>query len=69
MFTIIAKEMGLPWRAVESTFWEMGQENLAIRINVPVQSKSSSLKRETPGGTGGANTRVRRRKKTDPIEE
>lgn len=33
---MIAKEMELPWRAVESMHWQMGQEDLASRANVPV---------------------------------
>ena len=33
---MIAKEMGLPWRAVESMHWTMGPEDMAARANVPV---------------------------------
>lgn len=33
---MIAKEMGLPWRAVEAMHWQMGCEDMASRANVPV---------------------------------
>jgi hypothetical protein len=36
MWDMIAKEMGLPWRAVESMHWTMGPEDMAARANVPV---------------------------------
>jgi hypothetical protein len=36
MWDMVAKEMELPWRAVESMHWQMGQEDLASRANVPV---------------------------------
>lgn len=36
MWDMIAKEMGLPWRAVESMHWQMGCEDMASRANVPV---------------------------------
>jgi len=50
---MIAKEMELPWRAVESMHWQMGQEDLASRANVPVfqphlsaTTKTTSSKRK-----------------------
>jgi hypothetical protein len=33
---MIAKEMGLPWRAVEAMHWQMGCEDMASRANVSV---------------------------------
>src|ERR1700749_2549675 len=36
MWDMIAKEMGLPWRAVEAMHWQMGCEDMASRANVPV---------------------------------
>jgi len=53
MWDMIAKEMELPWRAVESMHWQMGQEDLASRANVPVfqshiPNKSSSSKSILP---------------------
>ncbi|KAF2672159.1 hypothetical protein BT63DRAFT_189991 [Microthyrium microscopicum] len=36
MWDMIAKEMGLPWRAVEAMHWQMGCEDMAQRANVPV---------------------------------
>jgi hypothetical protein len=53
MWDMIAKEMELPWRAVESMHWQMGQEDLAGRANVPVfqphiaTSSSGTLKQGT----------------------
>jgi hypothetical protein len=46
---MIAKEMELPWRAVESMHWQMGQEDLASRANVPVfQPHISSVNKSSP---------------------
>lgn len=36
MWEMVAKEMGLPWRAIEGIHWEMGREEMASRANVPV---------------------------------
>jgi hypothetical protein len=36
MWDMIAKEMNLPWRAVESMHWHMGAEEMAQRANVAV---------------------------------
>lgn len=33
---MVAKEMGLPWRAIEAIHWQMGAEEMASRANVPV---------------------------------
>src|ERR1700744_236764 len=49
MWDMIAKEMELPWRAVESMHWQMGQEDLASRANVPVcQPHISTVKKSSP---------------------
>lgn len=39
---MIAKEMGLPWRAVEAMHWSMGCEDMASRANVSVFQPHSS---------------------------
>lgn len=36
MWEMVAKEMGLPWRAIEAIHWQMGAEEMASRANVPV---------------------------------
>jgi hypothetical protein len=55
---MVAKEMGLPWRAIEAIHWQMGPEEMASRANVPVfqahntqRSKSPPISRANPVGT------------------
>lgn len=36
MWEPVAKEMGMPWRAVESKHWELGAGNMAERAGVPM---------------------------------
>jgi hypothetical protein len=53
MWETIAKEMGLPWRAIEGIHWEMGREEMASRANVPVfqpHAAISAPQRLTPPG-------------------
>ena len=33
---MIAKEMALPWRAIEAMHWQIGEVEMASRVNVPV---------------------------------
>jgi hypothetical protein len=32
MWQLIAKEMGLPWKALETKHWEMGEKDMARRV-------------------------------------
>jgi hypothetical protein len=55
---MIAKEMALPWRAVEAMHWQMGQEDMASRANVPVfqphvstTTKTSGISKKGPKGS------------------
>ena len=50
MWEMVATEMGLPWRAVEAMHWQMGQEEMASRANVPVfQPHGSGRGTRSPG--------------------
>src|ERR1700749_3867633 len=54
MWDMIAKEMSLPWRAVESMHWQMGAEEMAQRANVAVfqtHVPSSSLPKNPSGSS------------------
>lgn len=35
MWALIAKEMAIPWRAVEAMHWELGEQEMACRANPP----------------------------------
>ncbi|KIV99110.1 hypothetical protein, variant [Verruconis gallopava] len=53
MWEMVAKEMGLPWRAIEGIHWEMGREEMASRANVPVfqpHTTSATTQRRSPPG-------------------
>lgn len=59
MFEMIATELGMPWRAVESMHWQMGVEEISERANervfqtYPSASKPRSPPPSTPGSSGG----------------
>jgi hypothetical protein len=57
---MIAKEMELPWRAVESMHWQMGQEDLASRANVPV------FQSHIPNKSSSSTTASRRKNSRSP---
>ena len=56
MWELIAKEMGLPWRAIEGIHWDMGRDEMASRADVPVfqphtaATKTSTPQRRSPSG-------------------
>ena len=46
MWSILAKEMGMPWRAVEAMHWEMGEaelRNRAARTHISDQGRQNAL--------------------------
>ena len=54
MWEMVAKEMGLPWRAIEGIHWDMGREEMASRANVPVfqphAAATTTPQRRSPPG-------------------
>jgi hypothetical protein len=59
---MIAKEMSLPWRAVESMHWQMGAEEMAQRANVAVfQSHVPALTTVKPALSSASTTGTTRR--------
>lgn len=48
MWETIAKEMGLPWRAIEGIHWDMGRDEMASRANVPVFQPHAAATTSTP---------------------
>ena len=40
---MIAKEMGIPWRAAEAMHWQLGEEEIARRARTVPFSHSSSV--------------------------
>merc|ERR1711981_89163 len=48
MWDPIAKEMGLPWRSIESIHWDMGPGEMASRANVPVFQPHAAATTLTP---------------------
>lgn len=53
MWEMVAKEMGLPWRAIEGIHWDMGREEMASRANVPVfqpHANAGVPQRRSPSG-------------------
>ena len=54
MWEMVAKEMGLPWRAIEGIHWDMGREEMASRANVPVfqphAAATTTPQRRSPTG-------------------
>src|ERR1700760_2761237 len=53
MWEMVAKEMGLPWRAIEGIHWEMGRDEMASRANVPVfqpHAATNTTQRRPPPG-------------------
>lgn len=63
MWSQVAKEMGIPWRAAESMHWQLGEQEMARRAGVVPFSLSSvaldappkkrSPSRRSPTPTGG----------------
>jgi hypothetical protein len=52
---MVAKEMGLPWRAIEAIHWQMGAEEMAQRANVPVFQAHSTQRSKSPPPVSRAN--------------
>ncbi|KAF2423179.1 hypothetical protein EJ08DRAFT_596367 [Tothia fuscella] len=48
MWEMVAKEMGLPWRAIEAIHWQMGPEEMASRANVPVFQAHNAQRSKSP---------------------
>jgi hypothetical protein len=51
---MVAKEMGLPWRAIEAIHWQMGAEEMASRANVPVfqpHTMAAGVRTKSPSGS------------------
>ncbi|KAE8549035.1 hypothetical protein EYB25_007550 [Talaromyces marneffei] len=52
MWIIIAQKMELPWRAVESMHWKMGEQEMARRVGViPVPRSEGPIKLRAKGDT------------------
>lgn len=54
MWEMVAKEMGLPWRAIEAIHWQMGAEEMASRANVPVfqpHATAAGVRTKSPPGS------------------
>ncbi|QDS76982.1 hypothetical protein FKW77_005754 [Venturia effusa] len=58
MWEMVAKEMGLPWRAIEAIHWQMGAEEMASRANVPVfqpHATAAGVRTRSPPGSKNPN--------------
>ncbi|TLD32078.1 hypothetical protein E2P81_ATG07568 [Venturia nashicola] len=58
MWEMVAKEMGLPWRAIEAIHWQMGAEEMASRANVPVfqpHATAAGVRTKSPPGSKNPN--------------
>jgi hypothetical protein len=55
MWEMVAKEMGLPWRAIEAIHWQMGPEEMAQRANVPVFQAHNTQRSKSPPPASRAN--------------
>ncbi|KAE9973036.1 hypothetical protein EG328_004648 [Venturia inaequalis] len=58
MWEMVAKEMGLPWRAIEAIHWQMGAEEMASRANVPVfqpHATAAGVRTKSPPGFKNPN--------------
>lgn len=38
----VANEIGVPWRAAERMHWELGEQEMAGRVNVPTVTRLGS---------------------------
>jgi hypothetical protein len=48
MWEMVAKEMGLPWRAIEAIHWQMGPDEMGQRANVPVFQAHNTQRSKSP---------------------
>jgi hypothetical protein len=61
MWATIAKEMEIPWRAVEAMHWQLGEQDMAKRAGVVPFSLSSiaidvpQSKKRSTGGPGSSS--------------
>ncbi|KAI9849412.1 MAG: hypothetical protein M1838_000155 [Thelocarpon superellum] len=61
MWSKIAEEMQIPWRAAEAMHWQLGEQEMARRAGVVPFSLSSVVLHSPPRGRrGGANARAKR---------
>lgn len=68
MWSQVAKEMGIPWRAAESMHWQLGEQEMARRAGVvpfslssvaldaPPKKRSPSRRSPSPGALDEGST-------------
>jgi hypothetical protein len=60
MWSKIAEEMGIPWRAAEAMHWQIGEKEMARRAGVAafslVQSSSEQSRRPRLASNGNGKT-------------
>ena len=62
MWSKIAEEMTIPWRAAEAMHWKLGEEEMARRAGVVPFSLSSAAIETPPKGRRGSATSSRSRR-------
>ena len=60
MWALVAKEMGIPWRAAEAMHWQLGEQEMARRAGVVPFSLSNIALDAPPKRTGNTGSTGRR---------
>jgi hypothetical protein len=64
MWSKVAEEMAIPWRAAEAMHWQLGEQEMARRAGVVPFSLTSAALENAPKGRRGSNPIPRSRRES-----
>src|SRR6266498_5961264 len=64
MWSKVAEEMSIPWRAAEAMHWQLGEQEMARRAGVVPFSLTSTALENPPKGRRGSNAIPRSRRES-----